>query len=146
MKVRPSAIIVKDQAILTLRYRYQSTDVFALPGGNPDPGETLQEALSRELTEELNIKAIAGTMVVCGEVIWREVSRETLHMVFATHITEGIPQINPEQTTALEIVWLPVSELHSRLLYPNFGKHIQQYLSNAVLPGYVGVADQPYIC
>ena len=146
MKVRPSAIIVKDQAILTLRYRYQSTDVFALPGGNPDPGESLHDALCRELTEELCVQVNVGEMVVCGEVIWKEISRETLHMVFSAEIPEGIPLINPEQTTALELVWLPVSELHLHLLYPNFGKDIQQYVTNSVLPGYVGVADQPYIC
>ncbi|MCP3963873.1 MAG: NUDIX domain-containing protein [bacterium] len=48
------AIIVRDQKILLLR---KSDDVkgerFALPGGAQDPGETLQQALSRECLEEI---------------------------------------------------------------------------------------------
>jgi 8-oxo-dGTP diphosphatase len=60
MNVRPSAIIILNESILTLRYCYGDTEVFALPGGNPDPGECLTEALARELDEELGVRAGNG--------------------------------------------------------------------------------------
>lgn len=144
MNVRPSAIILLDGSILTLRYCYGDTEVFALPGGNPDPGECLSEALTRELHEELGVGAEVKAMVFCGEVIWPEVKKETLHMVFQTEIS-GIPELNPVHTTALEIVWLPIAALGTKLLYPNVGKQIIGFYEKSLLTGHIGVIDQPYV-
>ena len=145
MKVRPSAMILNGESILTLRYNYGNINVYALPGGNPDPGENLAEALKRELTEELGIHTEIGKMVFCGEVIWNEIQKETLHMVFATEISSGVPEPNPAQTTALEMVWLPFSELSHTILYPNVGKYLLSYIQGKPEPAHVGVIDQPYI-
>lgn len=144
MNVRPSAVIVRDQTVLTLRYRYQSTDVYALPGGNPDPGENVRETLVRELNEELGIHAEVDELVACGEVIWTEIKKECLHMVFKAE-TDEIPVIDPKETTALEVVWLPISELENYLLYPNIGKQIKKYLDASIPVGYIGAIQQPYI-
>ncbi len=145
MKVRPSAVIIKDDCILTLRYNYQSTDVFALPGGNPDPGENLTEALSRELQEEMGITVKICNLMVCGDVIWNEIQKETHHTVFIAQIITGIPKLNPKETTALDIHWLPISELSNHLLYPNFGKEITNCIQNKKTLGYLGRANQPYL-
>jgi 8-oxo-dGTP diphosphatase len=144
MNVRPSAIIILNESILTLRYCYGDTEVFALPGGNPDPGECLSEALARELDEELGVRAEVKAMVFCGEVIWPEIKKETLHMVFQTKIS-GTPELNPVHTTALEIVWLPVAALDTKLLYPNVGRQIIEFCEKSMLTGHIGVIDQPYI-
>ena len=145
MKVRPCAMILNGNNILTLRYRYGNVDVFALPGGNPDPGETLTEALARELTEELGICTEIGEMILCGEVIWNEIKSERLHMVFASKLSDHIPTLNPEHTTALEIVWLPFSVLEDTLLYPNVGKYLLAYLAGKSESSHIGVINQPYI-
>ena len=145
MKVRPSAIILKGESVLTLRYCYGNINIFALPGGNPDPGENLNEALVRELDEELGITAEVEEMVLCGEVIWNEIKKETLHIVFAAKILSGVPELNPEQTTALEIVWLPFAALSDTLLYPNVGKYIKTCLTGKPEFVHIGVIDQPYI-
>ncbi|SKC16866.1 NUDIX domain-containing protein [Dyadobacter psychrophilus] len=145
MNVRPSAIILQDERVLTLRYCYGDQEVYALPGGNPDPGECLSQALARELHEELGVQAEVSKMALCGEVIWPEVKKETLHIVFLAAITEGVPALNPVHTSALEMVWLPVAELGTKLLYPNVGGHIIGICEKAANPGHVGVIDQPYI-
>ncbi|MCF0049720.1 NUDIX hydrolase [Dyadobacter chenwenxiniae] len=145
MNVRPSAIIFQDERVLTLRYCYGDQEVYALPGGNPDPGECLSQALSRELHEELGVQTEVNHMALCGEVIWPEVKKETLHIVFLASITEGIPALNPVHTSALEMVWLPLAELDSKLLYPNVGKQIIGICHNAANPGHIGVIEQPYI-
>jgi ADP-ribose pyrophosphatase YjhB (NUDIX family) len=145
MNVRPSAIILQNERVLTLRYCYGGQDVYGLPGGNPDPGESLAEALARELKEELGIEVNVNHMAICGEVIWQEVNKETLHMVFFADITAGIPALNPDQTTALEMVWLPVADLNGKLLYPNVGKQITGFYEKSASAGHIGVIDQPYI-
>ncbi|WP_031529426.1 NUDIX domain-containing protein [Dyadobacter crusticola] len=145
MNVRPSAIILRDNSILTLCYCYSGTDVFALPGGNPDPGENLSQALARELEEELGIHAEVKEMVCCGEVIWPEVQKETLHIVFQADIGDQNPVLNPEQTTALKMVWLPLEELPEKRLYPNIGKQVADFLKGNMINAHIGVIDQPYI-
>jgi len=145
MKVRPAVIIVQENSVLTMRYKYGEKEVFALPGGNPDPDECLPEALRRELMEELGVTVEIGEMALCGEVLWGETRKETLHMIFSAKIDGGSPVINPLETTALEIVWLPFTELENRLMYPNVGKDIRQYLKGNLKSAYIGVIDQPYV-
>jgi 8-oxo-dGTP diphosphatase len=145
MKVRPAVVIVKEETVLTMRYVYGEKEVYALPGGNPDPDECLPEALRRELMEELGVTVEIGEMALCGEVLWGEMKKETLHMVFCAEISEGIPALNPKETTALEMVWLSFNELGQRLMYPNVGKDIIRYLNGNLKSPYVGVIDQPYV-
>lgn len=145
MKCRPSAIIVRNDCVLTMRYVYGKHEVFALPGGNPDPGECLTEALRRELMEEMGITVQIGELAVCGEVLWTDLNRDTLHMVYISTIMEGEPALNPKETTALETVWLPITALADTLLYPNIGIHIQDYLNGNAASAYVGPIHQPYL-
>ena len=144
MKVRPAVIIVQGESVLTMRYKYGEKEVYALPGGNPDPDECLPEALRRELMEELGVTIEIGEMALCGEVLWAEMKKETLHMIFCAKIDKGLTVLNPVETTALEVVWLPYAELDNRLMYPNVGKDIQRFLRGDLKSAYIGVIDQPY--
>ena len=128
-----------------MRYVYGEKAVFALPGGNPDPGECLTGTLARELMEEMGILVEISELAVCGEVLWTNLKRDTLHMVYASKITSGIPILNPVETTALEIVWLPVNSLNTTLLYPNIGINILAYLNKTSKSPYIGLIDQPYL-
>ena len=145
MKCRASAIIIQDNCLLTMRYVYGDKAVFALPGGNPDPGECLTGTLERELMEEIGIVVEISELAVCGEVLWTNLKRDTLHMVYASKIISGIPILNPKETTSLEIVWLPVDSLSTTLLYPNIGKNIVAYLNKTSKSPYIGLIDQPYL-
>ncbi|NIJ56044.1 NUDIX domain-containing protein [Dyadobacter arcticus] len=144
MNVRPSALIIKRDRILTLRYNYGDKDVYALPGGNPDAGECLHEALKRELDEELGVITDVNEMIICGEVIWKEIQKETFHVVFETKIF-GTPALNPAHTTALEIVWLPIDALNGKVLYPNIGRQIEDFCEQLFTFVHIGVIEQPYI-
>ncbi|MEY4541233.1 MAG: hypothetical protein RLZZ306_2990, partial [Bacteroidota bacterium] len=68
MKVRPSIAIVENNHLLLMRYQYGNTDVYNLPGGNVDKGETITETVVRELMEELGIEVEVETMILSGDV------------------------------------------------------------------------------
>lgn len=143
MKVRPSAIIIENNHLLLLRYNYGGTDVFALPGGNPDAGETLTQTLQRELSEELGIETEVSELLFVGEVILPN-QKDVLHCSFAAKIIAGIPTLNPKETTALEIVWKNVMQLHDINLYPNIGDAIQDTMLMGHNSVYISKIDQKY--
>lgn len=122
MFVRPSVIILRDDEILMLKYNYSGNVVFALPGGNPDPSETLTDTLVRELKEELHLDIEPNGMVLAGEVIIGD--KSTLHCIFKARILSGIPVLNPLQTSAIGVEWLKVSEAANSNLYPNIGMYL----------------------
>lgn len=122
MKVRPSVIIEQNDKILTLEYKYNGTQVLALPGGNLEFGESIQETLIRELNEELGVHIEINYLKYIAEVHGNQ--SDTLHMVFYGEIIDGIPIINKDETTALNIKWLDKSSLTSINLYPNVAVNI----------------------
>lgn len=144
MKVRPAALIIKNNCVLLLQYNYAGVDVFGLPGGNPDPGETLAETLERELAEELGIEIEVKKMCIVGEVILPQLKNDVLHCVFEAHIVAGQPSPNPTQTTALDAVWKAIDQLGALNLYPNVGHQIGVFLENQNAPVYVGKVAQSY--
>ena len=148
MTVRPSALITRRNAlqteVLLMHYRYGEADVFALPGGNPDRGETLPETVMREVQEELGVSITVGEMILAGEMLLSERANDVLHLVFATHNLQGEPVLNPTETSARAVKWVSAADLDKRNLYPNIGKPIQQWIESATDLGYIGRIEQRY--
>ncbi|WP_240642184.1 NUDIX hydrolase [Microbacterium sulfonylureivorans] len=55
-RIHVSAAVILDEDDRLLLVRKQGTTAFMQPGGKPEPGETPDETLSRELAEELGIR------------------------------------------------------------------------------------------
>lgn len=144
MKVRPAILLRRTNRVLLLHYRYGGTDVYGLPGGNPDIGETLSEALTRELFEELNLTVRVGPLILMGEVILPEKRESVLHCIFEGEITSGEPEINPAATSALNFVWKPLHELPPLNLYPNVGTALTNYLGGRLPGTYIGQIAQEW--
>jgi 8-oxo-dGTP diphosphatase len=142
MKVRPSVVIIENDCVLLMRYRYGQTDVFNLPGGNVDKGETLAQTVVRELQEELGIKIAVEKMILMGEVLMPEPQKDVLHCVFLAKIIEGKPVLNSAETSAFEVVWKPIKALNSLAMYPSVGADLERILLEGVDFRYVGRVEQ----
>ncbi|MCY7351573.1 MAG: NUDIX hydrolase [Cytophagaceae bacterium] len=144
MKVRPAILLRRTNRVLLLHYRYGDADVYGLPGGNPNPEETLAEALTRELLEELNLTIRVGPLILMGEVILPEKAESVLHCVFEGEIVSGEPEINPTGTSALGFIWKPVHELAHLNLYPNVGAALANFLGGRLSGPYIGQIAQEW--
>ncbi len=144
MKVRPSVAIIENEKVLLMRYRYGETDVYNLPGGNVDAGETLEQTLVRELEEELGIQISVGEMLLAGEVILPQQKTDVLHCVFTASIQSGVAILNPKETSALEIVWQPIAILPTLAMYPNVAESLQKVLTDKSSMKYVGKLNQTW--
>jgi 8-oxo-dGTP diphosphatase len=108
-----SAAIVRDGQILVVRRaRSPAMGVFSLPGGVVEVGETLVEAVAREVREETGLAIEPVGLAGFRETIVRDADdRAERHFVilcFAARWVSGEPVLNEELSEAR---WLRPAEL-----------------------------------
>ena len=108
-----SAAIVRDGKILVVRRsRPPANGVYTLPGGVVEVGETLIEAVVREVREETALAIEPVALAGFREAIVRDaadrVERHFVIMCFAAHWRGGEPVLNEELS---EAHWLLPGEL-----------------------------------
>lgn len=109
MRVRVTAVVVVDGRVLLLKQDTGSGRSWSLPGGKVDPGETVREALVREMREETGLDVEMGRLLyVCDHP-----AAEMLHLTFETRVLGGrLGQIAGTDTRPIEAVeFVPVAEL-----------------------------------
>jgi ADP-ribose pyrophosphatase YjhB (NUDIX family) len=110
-----SAAIIRDGRVLvTQRARGPALGVWTMPGGVVETGETLTEALVREIDEETGMAVEPVALAGHREVVVRDdqgrVSRHFVILCFATRWIAGEPRLNEELSEAR---WLRPAELSS---------------------------------
>jgi len=108
-----SAAIIRDgRVLLARRARGPAYGIWTMPGGVVEAGETLIEALIREIAEETAMVVEPVALAGHREVVVRDddkrVSRHFVIMCFATRWISGEPQLNDELAEAR---WLKPEEL-----------------------------------
>src|SRR3954452_5222764 len=96
-----SAAIMRDgQVLLVRRARPPAGGLFSLPGGVVEIGETLAEALEREVREETSLEiepvALAGYREVVARDAEDKVERHFVILPFAARWVAGEPLLNEE--------------------------------------------------
>jgi ADP-ribose pyrophosphatase YjhB (NUDIX family) len=146
MRIRPAIVIRDKDTILMMRYSYSGKDVFQFPGGNMEDVETLEQTLARELKEELNLPVSVEHLLLSAQVINHKKQQATLHCLFAgSTLQSARPVLNPQETSALEVVWINIDQLDQLNLYPSVGNALKEILlHNKATPQYLGAIEQPW--
>lgn len=108
-----SAAIVRDGHVLVVRRaRPPAHRLFTLPGGAVEAGETLVEAVAREVREETDLTIEPLALAGYREVIMRDaedrIQRHFVILAFAARWIAGEPKLNDELAEAR---WLRPSGL-----------------------------------
>jgi 8-oxo-dGTP diphosphatase len=118
-----AAIFRDDRILLVRRARSPARGFYSLPGGRVEFGETLHEALHREVDEETALK-----IEIIGLAGWREVVPGTsggghyLIMSFAARWLAGEPVLNDELD---DFKWLSPDDLSNLKLTGGLQEVIQ---------------------
>ena len=90
-RIRVSAILRWRGQLLLCRHEKPGKEYWLLPGGGVNSGESLTDALQRELDEELGIAAdipVEGPVAICESIDpHRPVRKHVVHIVFAGDLT-----------------------------------------------------------
>jgi ADP-ribose pyrophosphatase YjhB (NUDIX family) len=108
-----SAAIVRDGKVLVVRRaRHPALNLYTLPGGAVETGETLHQAVRREVREETALEVEPVALAGHREVIVRDaqgrIERHFVILCFAARWHAGEPVLNEEIDDAR---WLVPAEL-----------------------------------
>jgi ADP-ribose pyrophosphatase YjhB (NUDIX family) len=96
-----SAAIIRDGKVLVVRRaRKPALNLYSLPGGAVELGETLHEAVMREVLEETQLViepvALAGTRDVVVHDAQKRIERHFVILCFSARWLSGEPVLNEE--------------------------------------------------
>ena len=91
-RVRVAALIRWQGRILLCRQEKPGKEYWLLPGGGVDGGESLIEALRRELREELGVEAdvqFEGPVAICDSIAPKSMQpgKHVVHIIFAADLS-----------------------------------------------------------
>jgi 8-oxo-dGTP pyrophosphatase MutT (NUDIX family) len=135
-----TAFVQDDEGRVLLMQR-SDNDLWALPGGAQDLGESLPEAAAREVTEETGIEVevtgIVGTYSDPRHVIAYDDGevRQEFSVCFRARPTGGVLATSSESKT---VRWVPQSELPELAIHPSMRLRIEHGLHRADTLPYVG--------
>lgn len=104
-------LLKEDQVLLTYRSRVRAfyPDCWSFPGGHVETGETLEVALARELTEEIDVEPtqfeLLGDIVISTDT---KSLKARFHMFVVTNWT-GEPRLLGSEHT--QMIWVPISKV-----------------------------------
>ena len=80
IELRAEGCLVHDHKLLLVNHINPQASYWVLPGGHVELGETLQEALAREMMEELSLEVEVGPLVMVHQFIRHD--RQTVNFTF----------------------------------------------------------------
>jgi len=114
--VRPvpavAAIILRDRQILMIRRGSEpGKGLWSIPGGCIELGESIQDALRREVLEETGVSIEVGEFAGVAEVVIRGGGSVRFHYIILDYFARIVSGEIRAASDALECRWIPLSEL-----------------------------------
>jgi ADP-ribose pyrophosphatase len=119
-RVAVGAVVFKDGCVLMVRRgQPPAENLWAIPGGNVEIGETLQEAAEREILEETGVQIRASKPIYTFDVIDRDVTGKVrFHYVIVDLAAEYVLGEPSPGDDALEARWVSAGEIHNLKVSP----------------------------
>ncbi|PEL14970.1 DNA mismatch repair protein MutT [Bacillus wiedmannii] len=111
MQVRVTGILIEDEEVLLVKQKVANRN-WSLPGGRVENGETLEEAMIREMREETGLEVkIKKLLYVCDKP---DANPSLLHITFLLERIEGeitLPSNEFDHNPIQDVQMVPIKDL-----------------------------------
>ena len=129
-RIRVAALLRWQNQVLLCRQEKPGKEYWLLPGGGVDGGETLVDALRRELDEELGLRdklPLEGPIAV-AESIAPEGDRHIVHIVFGADLSHrSLEDVAPHDAAVRGTRLFSFDELEDVVLHPPIKRFVQRW-------------------
>lgn len=129
IKQRLSAygVLIRDGGVLMVKTH---SDKWELPGGTPEPGETLIQGLERELTEETALHASTGRLFYMRESFYHSPSGKSYHSLQFYFLIDT--EDSPSAADSQEYAFLRLDQLNEQTINNSAYKALQHITENTM--------------
>ena len=132
-RIRVSALLRWGEGILLCRHDKRGRDVWLLPGGGVHSGETLVDALRREITEEVGIEAppLEGPIALVDSIAPGRslTTKHVVHIIFAGRVEGSLESVSSTDKAVRGHRLFALDELTGVVLHPPIQRFLQRWQS-----------------
>ncbi len=120
------AVVVDDDRLLLVQRRHQpGAGSWAVPGGRVGVGETLVEAVTRELREETGLEGVCGPLIGRSEILG-DSDREHL-VILDFEVTLMATEEPVAASDATSARWVPLTDVAELPLAPGLAEFLHDH-------------------
>lgn len=124
-RVRVAAIILVDDRLLLVRQAKTACPYHLLPGGGVEPGETLEEALLREVAEETGLLVRLVRPMFISDTLAPDGSRHLVNLTFLCEVAAAA-SVPPAEPAVLGLDYAERENLDEIDLRPPFARALKE--------------------
>lgn len=123
------ALIVNEEGKILLAKSHKWFDKYTLPGGHIEVGETMEEALKREVKEEVGLDVEVVEFLTMQEAIFAKEFYKRKHYIFFDFLCRvGAQQVKLDQDELQDYIWEYPGAAFNRNLDSFTWKTIAKYM------------------
>ena len=127
IRIRVAAIVIEDNRILLVAHKKKNDVYWLLPGGGVDFGESLKEALKREVLEELGVIMNINDIALVCDSICPDGLRHNINICFHCSYIEGKYSLSNEKRLH-NFGFFTISELQNLQIIPPIKKELKEII------------------
>lgn len=130
-RIRVAAIIFQGDRLLLVKHRKEGRAYWMLPGGGVDFGESLRDALVRELREETGLTVEPADLALAVDSLAPDGSRHVVNLCFRARVLGGNLAVGTD-ARVVDVAYVPLDTLEEGMLRPDM---LQELRVLATTPG-----------